>query len=182
MKKKSPSPPKPTTSDAAPAADSTPVKAKAGIVSLVFATWFGCGYSPLAPGTVASAGALAIAYAAHAGLGWSGWHFIVLTLLLATSAVKSAERVAEERDVKDPELVVVDEALGQWLALGGTTALNWKSWLLAFCLFRLFDIWKPFPVRQLEELPGGVGVLADDLAAGVYAALVLLLAGWLNLY
>jgi phosphatidylglycerophosphatase A len=49
-------------------------------------------------------------------------------------------------------------------------------------LFRLFDIWKPFPVRQLESLPGGWGIVADDLMAGVYAALVLFLAGWFNLY
>ena len=57
-----------------------------------------------------------------------------------------------------------------------------RQWLAAFVLFRLFDIWKPFPVRQLESLPGGVGIVADDLMAGLYAALVLFLAGWFNLY
>jgi hypothetical protein len=84
--------------------------------------------------------------------------------------------------MKDPQFVVVDEVVGQWLALAGARALNWKAWLAAFVLFRLFDIWKPFPVRQLESLPGGVGIVADDLMAGVYAALVLFLAGWFNLY
>ena len=64
----------------------------------------------------------------------------------------------------------------------GLRVFNWKSWLAAFVLFRLFDIWKPSPVRQLEALPGGWGIVADDLMAGVYAALVLFAAGWFNLY
>jgi len=78
--------------------------------------------------------------------------------------------------------VVIDEVLGQWLTLAGAAALNWKSWLAAFLLFRLFDIWKPFPVRQLEALPGGWGIVADDLMAGLYGALVLFAAGCFNLY
>ena len=61
-------------------------------------------------------------------------------------------------------------------------ALTGKSWLAAFVLFRLFDILKPPPVRQLENLPGAVGIIADDVMAGIYAALVLFAAGWFNLY
>ncbi len=61
-------------------------------------------------------------------------------------------------------------------------SLTPAAWLLGFCLFRLFDIVKPFPVRSLERLPGGIGIVADDLMAGVYAALVLWLLGWLQLY
>ncbi len=57
--------------------------------------------------------------------------------------------------LKDPQFVVVDEVIGQWIALAGARTLNWKSYLAAFVLFRLFDIWKPPPVRQLEALPGG---------------------------
>jgi len=60
--------------------------------------------------------------------------------------------------------------------------LNWKSWLAAFVLFRLFDIVKPPPARQFEKLPGGLGIVADDVMAGIYGALVLLIAGWFNLY
>ena len=78
--------------------------------------------------------------------------------------------------------MVVDEVVGQWLTLAGARTLNWKSYLAAFLLFRLFDIWKPPPVRQLESLPGGVGIVADDLMAGLYAALVLFVAGCFNLY
>ena len=66
--------------------------------------------------------------------------------------------------------------------LAGARTLNWKSYLAAFALFRLFDIWKPAPVRQLEGLPGGLGINADDMMAGVYGALVLFTAGWFNLY
>ena len=65
--------------------------------------------------------------------------------------------------------------------LAGASAFTWKTWLAAFLLFRAFDIWKPFPVRNLEALPGGLGINADDAMAGVYAALVLSAAGWFNL-
>jgi phosphatidylglycerophosphatase A len=60
--------------------------------------------------------------------------------------------------------------------------LNWKSWLAGFVLFRLLDIWKPFPARQFEALPGGLGIVMDDVMAGIYGALVLFTAGCFNLY
>jgi phosphatidylglycerophosphatase A len=60
--------------------------------------------------------------------------------------------------------------------------LNWKSWVLALVLFRVFDIWKPWPVRRLERLPAGAGIMADDIMAGLYGALVLFVAGCFNLY
>ena len=74
--------------------------------------------------------------------------------------------------------------MGQWITLAGARVAELEELIgsLASRLFRLFDIWKPPPVRQLESLPGGVGIVADDLMAGVYGALVLFLAGWFNLY
>jgi phosphatidylglycerophosphatase A len=72
--------------------------------------------------------------------------------------------------------------VGQWVTLLGASALSWKSFLYAFVLFRLFDIWKPWPVRQFETLPGGTGIVADDIAAGAYGALMLYLGGVLRLY
>ena len=78
--------------------------------------------------------------------------------------------------------MVVDEAIGQWIATAGAHPINWKSYLGAFVLFRLFDIWKPAPVRQLEGLREGLGIVADDAMAGAYAALVLFLAGWFHWY
>src|ERR1022692_2135768 len=102
--------------------------------------------------------------------------------LLFVPATWAATIAAQFTHLKDPQIVVVDEVLGQWIALAGARTLNWKSYLAAFALFRLFDIWKPPPVRQLEALPGGLGINLDDVMAGVYAALVLFLAGCFNLY
>ena len=90
--------------------------------------------------------------------------------------------VALESGRKDPQIVVVDEVLGQWLTLAGASHFNWKSVTLGFVLFRLFDILKPPPVRQIERAPGGAGIVLDDIMAGVYGALVLSAAGWKNLY
>ena len=157
-------------------------RAPGDVAALVFATWFGCGYFPLGPGTVGSAAALLIAWALHVWVAWPPVAFAVLAALLALPAILAADRTAKVVGRKDPGLVVVDEVLGQWITVAGALTLNWKSWLAAFALFRLFDIWKPPPVRRLEALPGGTGIVADDIMAGVYASLVLLLAGWCNLY
>jgi phosphatidylglycerophosphatase A len=77
-----------------------------------------------------------------------------------------------ESGVKDPQFVVVDEVSGQLLTyLLALAPANWKYLLLGFILFRVFDIWKPFPARQAESLPGGWGIMADDWVAGIYAAI-----------
>jgi len=151
-------------------------------VARLTATWFGCGYAPKAPGTAGSLAALAIAWALHTYAGVSAIGMAGLAVLLAIPGIWAAGVVARESGREDPQIVVVDEVVGQWMTLAGATVLNWKSWLLAFVLFRLFDIWKPPPVRQLERLPGGIGIVADDAMAGVYGALVLFAAGWFNLY
>ena len=142
--------------------------------ALALATWFGCGFAPLAPGTVGSLAALAIAIWLPAPA--------ILAALLLIPGVWAADITAKRMKLKDPGIVVVDEVIGQWVTLIGATAFNWKSWLIAFLLFRLFDIWKPFPVRQLESLPGGVGIVADDVAAGLYGALVIFILGRFRLY
>jgi phosphatidylglycerophosphatase A len=148
----------------------------------IVSTWFGCGYAPNAPGTVGSAAAIAIAILIEHFAGWKPPAFAALALVVSAPAIWAAGETARHAGIKDPQFVVVDEVVGQWLALAGARTLNWKSWIAAFLLFRLFDIWKPFPIRQLESWPGGAGIVADDLMAGLYAALVLFLAGWFNLY
>lgn len=148
----------------------------------LLATWFGCGLSPFAPGTFGSLGALIPAYLLVEFAGWQPSWFLVPAVLLTWPAIWAADVTAKSINKKDPGIVVVDEVLGQWVTLAGAMTFNWKSWLAAFLLFRAFDIVKPWPVRQLEALPGGVGINADDLMAGVYASLVLWLAGWFNLY
>ncbi len=150
--------------------------------ALLLATWFGCGYSPVAPGTAGTIGALVIAVPLAIFAGWKPWYFALLAIVFLAPAIWSAGVTAEITGRKDPQIVVVDEVIGEWITLAGATTLNWKSYLGAFLLFRLFDIWKPPPVRQLEALPGGIGIVADDTMAGIYAALVLFLAGWFNLY
>jgi phosphatidylglycerophosphatase A len=94
----------------------------------------------------------------------------------------AADVYAKSHGKEDPSEVVVDEAIGQWVTLLGATVYNWKSLLAALVLFRILDILKPFPIRQAEKLPGGVGIIADDVVAGLVGALVLFAAGCFNLY
>ena len=151
-------------------------------LATLIATWFGCGYSPVAPGTAGSLAALAIGILLHEYAGFTGWRFAVLAAATLIPAVWAAGVTAVSSGIEDPPFVVIDEVIGQWIALAGARWYNWKSYLAAFALFRLFDIWKPPPVRQLEALPGGWGINLDDVMAGLYAALVLLVAGCFNLY
>lgn len=136
------------------------------------ATWFGCGYFPWGPGTVGSIAAAALAWLGS-DIGWGRGALICATLLLLAPGIWAAGVTARLVGRKDPGIVVVDEVLGMWLTLWVVPALTWKTVGLGLVLFRLFDIWKPWPVRKLEALPDGVGIVADDLAAGMYAALIL---------
>lgn len=142
-------------------------------LALTLATWFGAGYSPIAPGTAGSLAAIAIAYLLrHLA---QPWHFAVAAAVLAIPAIWAAGVTAQIVGRKDPGIVVVDEVIGQWIAIAGAPVIDWKTCLTAFALFRLFDIWKPPPVRQLEALPGGYGINADDAMAGLYAAILVAL-------
>lgn len=123
-----------------------------------------------------------MAAAAHVYFGAGRLSFLIAMLALLGPGIWAATATARELKREDPSLVVIDEVLGVWLTLLGAAALNWKSFTGAFILFRVFDIWKPWPVRLLERLPEGMGIIADDLAAGVYAAIMLYIGGWLHLY
>lgn len=148
----------------------------------LISTWFFCGLFPKAPGTAGSVAALLIAIVLNRYFGTSPLAIGILGVLAAIPGIWAADVTAKSTGNKDPQIVVVDEVVGQWITMAGATSVNWKTWLLALALFRLFDIWKPPPVRQLERLPGGLGIVADDAMAGVYAALLLFAAGRLNLY
>jgi phosphatidylglycerophosphatase A len=143
----------------------------------VLATWFGCGYAPKGPGTAGSVGALLVAWPLRHQ---PPWFFALLALIFLVPAIWSAGSTALQVGKKDPQIVVIDEVIGQWIALAGTAVYSPAAWIAAFLLFRTFDIWKPWPVRQLEQLPSGTGIVMDDVMAGVYAALVLYLVGWNN--
>jgi len=147
----------------------------------MISTWFGCGRWPWGPGTAGSLGALIVAVAGFVWLGFQEpWQMAALAILCTPIGIWASTVTARASGKKDPGVIVVDEVLGQWLTLAAVPAYEWKWILAAFVLFRLFDIVKPWPVRRLESLPEGTGIVADDLAAGVYGALVLLAVRWLN--
>ncbi len=136
------------------------------------ATFFGAGLGKPGPGTWGSVAAVllwgAVAYLFHpTPNGLLLVVFIGIVLSIA-SGVPAASIAARESGRHDPGFVVVDEVAGQWIALLGSPA-DWRHGLIALVLFRLFDITKPFPVRQLERLPEGWGIVFDDVAAGLYA-------------
>ena len=126
---------------------------------------------------------------------------LVVVMVVAAAGVRVSGVAAKYFGQSDPRNVVIDEVSGQMIALLGAgwlltltsdfiseasplvvlVAPNWKYLLLGFILFRVFDIWKPFPVRQAERLPGGWGIMADDWVAAIYAALGLWLARVLGL-
>ena len=147
-----------------------------------FATWFGCGLAPKAPGTFGSLGALIVAWPLAFHHGWQPLWFGALAIVILYPAIQSATAVSIGTGRKDPQIVVVDEVVGQWLTLAGATRLNPMAFLYALILFRLFDIWKPPPVRSLEKLPAGTGIVLDDAMAGIYGAVILYVLGRLNVY
>jgi phosphatidylglycerophosphatase A len=183
-----------------PATEVPEIPAKRGKphISILLATWFGLGNLPKAPGTWGSLGGTALTLL----MAWLNfrYHFTIephpggnfwvaglrttyaelaVALLISVIGVIVATRAARHAQIEDPPWVVIDEVSGQLITyylFFWILPLNWKSWLLGFILFRILDIWKPFPARQLERLPGGWGIMADDWMAGIYAAIVLRVA------
>jgi phosphatidylglycerophosphatase A len=160
--------------------------------SIAFAT-FGVGYLPLAPGTWGSAVAIGIfllvRWAYVSGIeclgecqhwskavseAWLGFVLLVVFLLFTLLGIWAAGRAAKLFGDKDPGKVVVDELMGQFLVFFFVPlGISWWMILLGFLLFRFFDIWKPYPIDDLQDLPGGLGVCADDILAGAYAGICL---------
>jgi phosphatidylglycerophosphatase A len=142
-------------------------------IAFLIGTWFGCGYAPVAPGTAGSLAAVLIAIALYHYGGYGRGMLLLLTAILLAPGIWASGVVANQTNKTDPQIVVVDEVIGQWITLAGAATFNWKTWLTAFLLFRLLDVWKPSPARQLERLPGGWGIVADDVMAGLYGALAI---------
>lgn len=136
------------------------------------ATFFGAGRLKPGPGTWGSIAAVLL-WAAFALLARPAPATLLTALLAAVAivlilGVPAATTVARESGRKDPGLVVIDEVAGQWIALLFCPA-DWGHAIVALVLFRIFDIFKPPPARQLERLPAGWGIVFDDVAAGLYA-------------
>jgi phosphatidylglycerophosphatase A len=141
------------------------------------ATFFGAGFLKPGPGTYGSVAALLLWYAAAHLFSPSRLTLAVATtlaaLLITAIGIPASTLTAREASRKDPGFVVIDEVAGQLFALI-LTPPSWQFAALALLLFRLFDIFKPWPIRKLEALPTGTGIMLDDVAAGLLA----LLTGW----
>jgi phosphatidylglycerophosphatase A len=181
-------------------AGAPPRRTLSGYLALAFATW-GVGYAPLAPGTfgsavgvgmyllVQSASAQVSAYGlAH---GWSlellsslSMTFMLLLVTMVTIVgVWAASRTEKLLGRKDPGIVVVDEVAGQLITfLFVPMNSGWWVIIMGFIAFRLFDIWKPYPIRRLESLESGLGIMADDVLAGIYAAILMSFATSIYLF
>lgn len=148
-------------------------------VAYALATGLGAGFTPIAPGTVGALEGVAIYLAIHALHLRQAYLLIVLAVInvvLFAVGVWASNRTCETTGVKDPRLIVIDEVSGQLISLTPLVFLpsfSITAVVIGFLLFRLFDIFKPYPIRKLERLHGGLGVMADDAVAGVYAAALL---------
>ncbi len=175
-----------TSSATAPAA-----QGKKTLWAWTIATFFGTGFWKPGPGTAGSIAAaliwwLAGQFAFHTNNTAIGleiylpWVTVAAALILFAIAIPAATIVARESGRKDPQIVVADEAVGQWITLIAAPA-GWEYALIGLVLFRLFDITKPPPIRKIEFLPEGWGIMLDDVAAGIYALICLqLIHHWLR--
>jgi phosphatidylglycerophosphatase A len=139
-------------------------------IAWVIATWFGCGRLPKAPGTMGALGAIPLYLLVVRG----GRPGVALAAIGVTAiGVWAASVVAHEIGKKDPQIVVVDEVAGMLVTMLPMQVVSWQAVLAGFAAFRLFDVVKPWPVRSFEKLPGGWGIVLDDVVAGMFGAGVL---------
>ena len=155
-------------------------------VAYALATGLGVGFLPFAPGTAGSLEGVAIYLAIVAlnlGTTSSLITLVVTIVILLCAGVWASSRICEVTGLSDLQSIVIDEIAGQLIALiplAMSPSISIRGFIIGFGLFRIFDIFKPYPIGKLEKLHGGLGVMADDALAGVYGALLLwvcLLAG-----
>jgi len=156
------------TSD--PTTDASPAPLWATLV----ATFFGIGRLRPGPGSWGSAATILLWWLASRWIapGWQSLAAILLAVAAVIVGIPAATRVSRASGLKDPQFVVIDEVAGQLITMIAVP-VSWKSVLLGFILFRGFDIVKPPPVRQLERLPEGLGIVIDDVGAGLYALAIM---------
>ena len=142
------------------------------------AVWFGCGWVPKAPGTAGTIGALPLYFLV---VPWGPWAVLGAGLVVTLIGIWAAERVVRRLGAKDPQIVCIDEVAGVLITLAAAPR-TWAGVVAAVVLFRLLDVWKPWPARAAERgLPGGLGVVLDDVFAGAWGAVALLAARKLGL-
>lgn len=148
---------------------------RAALWAELVGTFFGLGRMKPGPGTWGSAGAAVSWYLlaryvfpAHTWTMAAAAYAAIATVI----GIPAATAIARASGRKDPQHVVIDEVAGQMIALIAAP-VNWKAVLAGFILFRAFDITKPWPIRKLEKLPEGTGIVVDDLGAGIYALVIM---------
>jgi phosphatidylglycerophosphatase A len=137
-------------------------------LAFVLATWFGIGFSPLAPGTLGTLAALPLYFALR---GFGSSVVLAAAIVLGLAGVWASGVVAAHVGKEDPQIVVIDEVAGVLVALAFAPPTV-AGFVLAVVLFRVFDMTKPFPARAAERLPGGWGIVVDDIAAGLWSAAI----------
>ena len=157
--------------------DSSPAVATrqpAPLWATLVATFFGAGRLKPGPGTWGSVATVSVWWFAssHIPAASRTWATIVAAAVVTLIGIPAATRVARAAGIEDPQFVVIDEVAGQLVTLIAVP-LAWKTFLSGLILFRVFDILKPFPIRRLEHLPEGTGIVVDDLGAGLYALAVM---------
>ena len=140
------------------------------LLSKIFATFFGVGYFPIAPGTLTSLLVILLYKFYLHKLSWP-YYLVILSFLFLVGTFVST-KYSLELNKKDPRTIVIDEALGQLLVLFRLNP-TWFPLLIGFGLFRFFDIIKPFPIKKTEEFPKGWGIMIDDILAAIYAGISL---------
>jgi phosphatidylglycerophosphatase A len=153
---------------------SEPEATPAPLWATLVATFFGAGRMRPGPGTWGSAATVLLWWLLTREIPsiWQPWTAAALALFAVAIGIPAATIVARAASSKDPQFVVIDEVAGQLIALIAVPA-SWKCLLAGFILFRGFDMVKPPPVRQLERLPEGTGIVIDDVGAGLYALIVM---------
>jgi phosphatidylglycerophosphatase A len=135
----------------------------------VFSLWFGCGLVPRAPGTAGTLGALPLYWLVRSQ---GVWAVAAAAVAITGAGIWASSRVAKISGLKDPQFVCVDEVAGVLVTWLGAPS-GWKGTIAGLVLFRILDWMKPFPARTCERLPGGYGIVLDDVAAGLWGASLL---------
>ena len=145
-------------------------------LAVFLATVAYCGYFPVAPGTVGSAAGLVV----YLLVWWTQSRVLEVALIAVTFAAGTWAATHAERYFGgiDPGPVVIDEVLGQLVTLA-FIPVGWRAALIGFVVFRIYDVVKPYPANRLEKFHGGLGIMSDDAAAGVYANITLRVLMWL---
>ncbi len=147
-------------------------------LSIAVASGLGVGYSPYAPGTCGSVMGIFIFWITRQILNQNNLTFqVICAIFLIITGITTANVTSKILHVKDPSLVVIDEIAGMFITLVGHEP-SIIHLLSGFMLFRILDILKPFPIRQLERLKGGLGIMADDIMAGILANICLYAIRW----